>query len=113
MKINVEVVDEKINNLSVQVFDNRLEVQVTNKNTAHEVIFLIAALLGQNSTQNLKIADSEHNVLVTCEGIDLSKIDEVVLKVESRVDFSNFGLNEILDMYNSYFSFEPMQSTKD
>lgn len=108
MNIKLEVVEQEITDLALQVYGNRLGVYVTNKNTAHEVIFLIAALLGQNSKQMLNMLDTGRAACITCDGIDIGKIETVIIKVEPEFDFvSRYGAEEIVDAPTSEFFFEP------
>jgi hypothetical protein len=104
MNINVEVVDEKIETLSVQVTDSKLVAYIPNKTFVSEVIWLIAALVGSSSVQELQAINSGWSIKVTCDAIDMPKVSEVVIKVESQSDFVR---DSVIDMSKSTFSFEP------
>jgi hypothetical protein len=107
MNIKVEVVEQSITDLALLVYEDRLEILVPNKVTVHEVIFLVTSLLNQESNQILKVKNSERFVTIGCDPIDVSKINEVVLKVEPHANFvSAFGDDELIDMFISKFSFE-------
>ena len=110
MKINVEVVEEKIDALSLQVTDGKLVAYVPNKTCANEVIWLIAAILDKSSVQELKAINSGWSVKVTCDAIDIQSVSEVTIKVGPSCDYiSAFGCNKdsVIDMTKSTFSFEP------
>jgi len=108
MKINIEIIEETILDPGLLVYGDRLEVLISNKNTTHELIYLIAALLGNNTQQILKVLDEDRLLKITCEAIDLSKINEVVFKVNSQVDYCGlFGEDLVIDIANSTFYFEP------
>jgi len=114
MRINVEVVDEKIDALSLQVMNGKLVAYVPNKTCVNEVIYLIAALSGNGSKQELSTTSLSRTISVTCEAIDLSAVSEVVFRVEPQSDFvCAFGEDAVIDMSKSTFSFEPVWSTKN
>lgn len=110
MKVSVDIVYLKIDSLAIQAYDNKLNIFVPNKVSIFEVIYLVATLLNQDAKQQLRVKGKEQSVLITSEAVDISKIDEVLIKVEPHSDYiSAYGLDEIIDMAKSVFLFEPAE----